>query len=179
MALTFATRPLTIAQNGRRGEWRRMSGLYDQHLEKNAANHAPLTPLGFLERAASVFPNKTAVIHGERAYSYREFDERCRRLASALVKAGIGPGGTVAVLAGNVPPTLEAHYGVPMLGAVLNAMNFRLDAATPPFSLPHGGAKVFILARDFGDVGRRAGLQVERKPIVVEIDDPQASYPEG
>ena len=91
-----------------------MGGIYDEHLDKNAANHAPLTPLGFLERAAAVHPGKTAVIHGERAYSYREFDERCRRLASALAKAGVGLGDTVSVLAGNVPATLEAHYGVPM-----------------------------------------------------------------
>src|SRR5262245_41726566 len=179
MALTFAVRPLTIAQNGRRGEWRRMSGQYDEHLEKNAANHAPLTPLGFLERAASVFPNKTAVIHGERAYSYREFDERCHRLGSALAKAGVGPGDTVSVLAGNVPATLEAHYGVPMLGAVLNAMNFRLDPATVAFCLAHGEAKVFIVDREFAEVGRKAVAQVERKPIVVEIDDPVASYPDG
>src|SRR5262245_53744089 len=132
-----------------------MGGIYDQDLEKNPANYAPLTPLGFLERAAAVFPNKTAVIHGDRAYSYREFDERCRRLASALAKAGVGPGDTVAVLAGNVPATLEAHYGVPMLGAVLNAMNFRLDAATVAFCIAHGEAKVFIVDREFADeIGR-------------------------
>ncbi len=156
-----------------------MAGMYDQHLDRNAANHAALTPLSFLERAAAVFPDKTAVIHGERAYSYRAFNERCCRLASALGKAGVGPGDTVAVLAGNVPATLEAHYGVPMLGAVLNAMNFRLDAATVAFCLAHGEAKVFIVDREFGEVGRKAVLQVERKPIVVEIDDPVASYPEG
>jgi 3-(methylthio)propionyl---CoA ligase len=153
--------------------------MYDQHLDKNAANHAPLTPLGFLERAAAVHPGKTAVIHGERAYSYREFDERCRRLASALAKAGVGSGDTVSVLAGNVPATLEAHYGVPMLGAVLNAMNFRQDAATVAFCLAHGEAKVFIVDREFAEVGRKAVLQVERKPIVVEIDDPLAGYPAG
>ena len=156
-----------------------MGGIYEQHLDKNPANYAPLTPLGFLERAAAVFPNKTAVIHGERAYSYREFDERCRRLASALTKAGVGPGDTVAVLAGNVPATLEAHYGVPMLGAVLNAMNFRLDAPTVAFCLAHGEAKVFLADREFAEVARKAVLQLERKPIVVEIDDPVAAYPEG
>src|SRR5262249_41940845 len=125
------------------------------------------------------FPTKTAGIPGERAYSYRQFDERCRRLASALAKAGVGPGDTVAVLAGNVPATLEAHYGVPMLGAVLNAMNFHLDAGTVAFCIAHGEAKVFIVDREFADVGRKAVAQVERKPIVVEIDDPQASYPDG
>jgi len=154
-----------------------MGGMYDEHLDKNAANHAPLTPLGFLERAAAVHPGKTAVIHGERSYSYREFDERCRRLASALAKAGVGPGDTVSVLAGNIPATLEAHYGVPMLGAVLNAMNFRQDAGTVAFCLAHGEAKVFIVDREFAEVGRKAVAQVERKPIVVEIDDPVAAYP--
>jgi len=152
--------------------------MYDEHLDKNAANHAPLTPLGFLERAAAVHPGKTAVIHGERAFSYREFDERCRRLASALAKAGVGPGDTVSLLAPNVPATLEAHYGVPMLGAVLNAMNFRQDAGTVAFCLAHGEAKVFIVDREFAEVGRKAVAQVERKPIVVEIDDPVASYSE-
>jgi fatty-acyl-CoA synthase len=153
--------------------------MYDQHLDKTAANYAALTPLGFLERAAAVFPNKTAVIHGERAYSYREFDERCRRLASALAKAGVDRGDTVAVLAGNIPATLEAHYGVPMLGAVLNAMNFRQDAATVGFCLAHGEAKVFIVDREFAEVARQAMQQVERKPILIEIDDPVAAYPAG
>jgi fatty-acyl-CoA synthase len=156
-----------------------MPGIYDQHLGKNAANYAPLTPLVFLDRAAAVFSAKTAVIHGDRTYSYREFNERCRRLASALGKAGVGPGDTVAVLAGNIPPTLEAHYGVPMIGAVLNALNIRLDAGTVGFCLAHGNAKVFIVDREFADVSRKAVAQLERKPIVVEIDDPVAQYPEG
>ena len=156
-----------------------MAGIYDQHLDKNAANHAPLTPLTFLERAAAVFPDKTAVIHGERAYGYREFDERCRRLASALTKAGVGPGDTVAVLAGNVPATLEAHYGVPMAGAVLNAMNIRLDAGTIGFCLGHGDARVFIVDREFGEVAQKAVAQLERKPILVEVDDPFGDYPTG
>jgi fatty-acyl-CoA synthase len=156
-----------------------MPGIYDQHLDKNPANYAPLTPLAFLERAAAVFPAKTAVIHGDRAYSYREFAERCRRLGSALGKAGVGLGDTVAVLAGNIPATLEAHYGVPMIGAVLNAMNIRLDAATVAFCLAHADAKVFIVDREFAEVARKAIAQLERKPIVVEIDDPVAEYAEG
>ncbi|HTO85208.1 MAG TPA: acyl-CoA synthetase [Methylomirabilota bacterium] len=153
--------------------------IYDQHLDKNAANYAPLTPLTFLDRAAAVYPRRAAVIHGDRTYGYREFDERCRRLAGALVKAGVGPGDTVAVLAPNIPATLEAHYGVPMLGAVLNAMNIRLDAATIGFCLAHGEAKVFIVDREFAEVARKAVAQVERKPIVVAIDDPVAQYPAG
>ena len=155
------------------------AGIYDQHLDKSAANYAPLTPLTFLERAAAVYPRKTAVIHGERRYSYREFDERCRRLASALAKAGIGPGDTVALLAANIPATLETHYGVPMLGAVLNAMNVRLDAGTIAFCLAHGEAKLFMVDREFAEVAQKAVAQVERKPIVVDIDDPVAQYPAG
>jgi len=155
-----------------------MPGIYDRHLDKNAANYAPLTPLTFLERAAAVFPAKTAVIHGDRSYSYREFAVRCRQLASALAKAGVGLGDTVAVLSGNIPATLEAHYGVPMIGAVLNAMNIRLDAGTIGFCLGHGNAKVFIVDREFADVARMAIAQLERKPIVVEIDDPVAQYPD-
>src|SRR5262249_33501374 len=144
-----------------RGERRGMAAhIYDQHLDKNAANYAPLTPLAFLDRAAAVYPRKAAVIHGNRTYSYREFDERCRRLAGALVKAGVGPGDTVAVLAPNIPATLEAHYGVPMLGAVLNAMNIRLDAGTIGFCLAHGEAKVFIVDREFAEVARKAVTQV-------------------
>ena len=156
-----------------------MPGIYDQHLDKNPANYAPLTPLTFLDRAAAVFPAKPAVIHGDRTYSYREFGERCRRLASALGKAGVGPGDTVAVLAGNIPATLEAHYGVPMIGAVLNAMNIRLDAGTVGFCLAHGNAKVFIVDREFAEVAGKAVAQLERKPILVEVDDPVAEYPEG
>ncbi len=152
--------------------------IFEQHLGKNAANHAPLTPLSFLDRAASVHPDKPAVIHGGRSYSYREFRARCCRLASSLAKAGVRPGDTVAVLAGNIPPTLEAHYGVPMLGAVLNAQNIRLDAATVAFCLAHADAKLFIVDREFADVGLKALAQVERKPIVVEIDDPVGGYAE-
>jgi fatty-acyl-CoA synthase len=156
-----------------------MAGIFDQQLDKNAANYSPLTPLTFLERAAAVFPDKTAVIHGERHYDYRAFSARCRRLASALGKAGVGPGDTVAVLAGNIPATLEAHYGVPMIGGVLNAMNIRLDAGTIGFCLAHGEAKVFIVDREFAAVAQGALAQVERKPIVVEVDDPVGQYPAG
>jgi len=150
--------------------------IFDEHLDKTAANFAPLTPLGFLDRAAAVFPDKVAVIHGERHYSYREFRQRCCRLAGALVKAGVGPGDTVAVLAGNVPATLEAHFGVPMLGAVLNAMNFRLDSATIAFCLGHAEAKVFIVDREFAATAQGALAAMARKPILVEIDDPEAGY---
>ncbi len=118
-------------------------------LDRNAANFAPLTPVSFLERAGAVYPGKTAVIHGELAYSYREFGERVRRLASVLAARGIGRGDTVAIIAPNVPALLEAHYAVPGLGAVLNALNYRLDAATIAFCLEHGEAKVLIADRGF------------------------------
>ena len=104
------------------------SSIYRQHLDANRANYAALTPLSFLARAAAVYPDKTAVIHGEQRFSYGRFRDRCHRLASALARRGIGEGDTVAVMAPNVPAMLEAHYGVPMIGAVLNCLNTRLDA---------------------------------------------------
>ncbi|MEX0814727.1 MAG: acyl-CoA synthetase [Dongiaceae bacterium] len=156
-----------------------MAGIYDRFLERNAANYAALTPLGFLERAAAVYPAKTAVIHGERAYSYREFDARCRRLASALAARGVGRGDTVAVLAGNIPATLEAHYGVPMLGAVLNTLNIRLDPATVAFCLAHGEAKVLIVDREYAETAAQALAGLDAPPYVVEIDDPVADYAHG
>src|SRR5512141_594557 len=108
------------------------------NLGRNRANHVALTPLDFLRRAADVFPAKTAVIHGDRSYTYRELDARCRRFASVLAARGVGRGDTVAVMAPNVPALLEAHYAVPGLGAILNALNYRLDAGTIAFCLEHG-----------------------------------------
>src|SRR5262249_39916848 len=108
------------------------------HLAPRSANFAALTPLTFLPRAAGAYPDKLAVVHGDKRFTYRQLDERCRRLADALRRHGIGPGDTVAVLAPNIPPLLEAHYGVPMAGAVLNALNYHLDARTLAFILAHG-----------------------------------------
>ena len=119
------------------------------HLARNPANYAALTPLGFLERAASVYPDKIAVIDGDRRFTYRHFYERCRRFADALRRRGIGHGDTVSVLAPNVPALLEAHYAVPMAGAVLNALNYRLDARSIAFILGHGGAKLLVADREF------------------------------
>src|SRR5688572_18566436 len=113
-------------------------------LPQNAANYAPLTPISFLDRAAEVYPGKAAVVHGDRTFTYREFRERVRRLASVLAARGIGRGDTVAVMAPNVPALLEAHYAVPGIGAVLNALNYRLDPATIAFCLNHGEARVLI-----------------------------------
>jgi fatty-acyl-CoA synthase len=155
------------------------TGMYDRDLDKNAANYTPLTPLSFLERAAAVYPDKTAVIHGERRYSYREFRERCHRLASALQKAGVGSGDTVAVLSPNIPATLEAHYGVPMTGAVLNAQNTRLDAATVAFCLNHAEAKVFIVEREWAPTALDALAKLEHKPLLVEVNDAETQYAPG
>ena len=144
-------------------------------LPRNAANYAPLTPLSFLERAAEVYPGKAAVIHGDRTYSYRELRERVRRLASVLAARGIGPGDTVAVMAPNVPALLEAHYAVPGLGAVLNALNYRLDAASIAFCLEHGAAKVLVTDRELSPVISQALAQLGREIFVVDIDDPLAT----
>jgi fatty-acyl-CoA synthase len=139
------------------------------------ANYVPLSPLTFLRRAAEVYPGKVAVVHGERRYTYREFDARCRRFASMLARAGIGRGDTVAVMSPNAPAALEAHYAVPGVGAMLNALNFRLDAATIAFCLEHGGARVLITDREFSPVVSDALARVKHDILVVDIDDPAAS----
>src|SRR4051794_24951526 len=122
---------------------------YDTGLDRNPANFQPLTPLSFLERAASVFPELTAVIHGPLRRSYREFYARTRRLASALHKHGIGRGDTVSAVLANTPAMLECHYGVPMCAAVLNTINTRLDAAVIAFQFDHAETKVLITDREF------------------------------
>ena len=148
-----------------------MSNPFETDLDRNAANYVPLTPLSFLERSASVFPERVAVVHGKRSYSWAETYRRCRRLASALRKRGVGKGDTVAVMAPNVPEVFEAHFGVAMAGAVLNALNIRLDAETIAFILTHGEAKVLITDREFAPVIEKALSLLERKPLVVDIDD--------
>jgi len=141
-------------------------------LARSAANHVPLSPVSFLRRAADTWPGKIAVRHGDAAFTYAQFESRCRRLASALARRGIGRGDTVAIVAPNVPAMLEAHYAVPGLGAVLNALNYRLDAATIAFCLRHGGAKALIVDREFSPMVARALAQCETKLLVVDIDDP-------
>jgi fatty-acyl-CoA synthase len=148
-----------------------MTNPYEIGLDKNAANYVPLTPIGFLVRSASVYPNRLAVVHGERRYSWREALDRCRRLASALSARGIGRGDTVALMAPNIPEAFEAHYGVPMAGAVLNALNIRLDPGTIAFILKHGEAKVLITDTEFAPVIGEALAQLEQKPIVIDIID--------
>jgi fatty-acyl-CoA synthase len=144
---------------------------YTVDLDRNAANHMPLSPVGFLERAASVHPDRPAVIHGVRRYTWSQAAERCRRLGSALQRHGVGKNDTVAVMAANTPELFEAHFGVPMAGGVLNALNTRLDAATIAFILDHGEAKVLITDREFASVVEPALAMAKRKPLVIDIDD--------
>jgi fatty-acyl-CoA synthase len=145
---------------------------YEIGLEKNAANYVPLSPIGFLVRSAAVYPNRLAVVHGKRRYSWREALERCRRLAAALTARGVGRGDTVALMAPSIPEAFEAHFGVPMAGAVLNALNIRLDPDTIAFILRHGEAKVLITDTEFAPVIRRALTQLDRTPVVIDIADP-------
>ena len=148
---------------------------YDIDLDRNPANFQPLTPLQFLERSAAVYPDHVAIIHGKLRRDYREFYARARRLASALAKRGIRRGDTVSVVLANTPAMLEAHYGVPMTGGVLNTINTRLDAAVNAFTLDHADAKVVIVDREFSKVMKDALRQAKVKPLVVDYDDPEYS----
>ncbi len=146
---------------------------FERGLARNAANHVPLTPVSFLEHSALIYPHKIAVRHGRLAYTYSEFEARSRRLASALARRGIARGDTVAVMAPNVPALLEAHYAVPALGAVLNALNVRLDAPAIAFCLQHGQAKVLIADAEFAPVIKSAVALLGRPILIVDIDDPE------
>ena len=150
------------------------SSIYDTDLDQNAANHEPLSPVSFLKRAAEVYPNRTAVIHGPMRLTYAEVYTRCRRLASALFKRGVERGDTVAVLAPNIPAHFEAHYGIPMTGAVINAINTRLDAAAIAFILDHGEAKVLMVDPELAGVAKSAVEQCSRDLLIIDIDDPLA-----
>ncbi len=143
-------------------------------LVKRKANFVPLTPLGFLSRAAQFFGARMAIVHGERRISYREMDQRCRRFAHALAKRGVGRGDTVAILSFNSPALLEAHYAVPMLGAVLNPINFRLDAAIIAFTLEHGEAKVLLADREFQATIKPALALLKNPPLVIDVADAEA-----
>ena len=156
----------------RRNRTGRRAHPYEAGLGPNAANHAPLTPLGFIARAASVAPRHVAVVHGPIRRSWAETYRRCRQLASALRRAGIGRGDTVALMAPNIPAAYECAFGVPMAGAVLNAMNIRLDAATIAFMLDHGDARVLLTDTEFAPVIAEALKRARRKPLVIDIADP-------
>ena len=150
---------------------------YEVDLERNPANYAPLTPLTFIEWSASVYPDRAAVIHGARRYTWKETYARCVRLASALAKRGIGVGDTVAAMLPNTPEMYECHFGVPMTGAVLNTLNTRLDADAIAFMLNHGEAKVLITDREFSGTIAGALEKVDRKPLVIDVDDPEYAGP--
>jgi len=147
---------------------------YDLHLGQNSANYVQLSPLSFIRRTAEVFPDRIGVIHGELRYTWDESYRRCRLLASALAARGVQPGDTVAVMAPNIPALFEAHFGVPLCGAVLNPLNVRLDAETIAFILTHGEARVLLTDREFSPVIRTALEKLDEKPLVVDIDDPLA-----
>jgi fatty-acyl-CoA synthase len=146
--------------------------MYDEGLPQNQANHAALTPLTFLERAAYVYPDRLSVVHTGQRFTWSQTYSRCRRLASALARLGVGKNDTVSVMLPNTPPMVEAHFGVPMCGAVLNSLNTRLDAETIAFMLRHAEAKVLITDREFSPVVGMALSQLKVKPIVIDVDDP-------
>jgi fatty-acyl-CoA synthase len=145
---------------------------YDVGLDKNPANYAALTPLSFIAWTARVYPGRLAVIHGERRFTWAETYARTRRLASALAGAGVTVGDTVATLLSNTPAMYEAHFGVPMTGAVLNTLNTRLDARAIAFMLDHAEAKVLIVDREFSDLATAALGMIDRRPLVIGVDDP-------
>ncbi len=151
---------------------------YSTGLDKNAANFVALSPLSYLERAARVYPDRTAIIYGELRQNWAQTYERCRRLASALAARGVAVGDTVAVMLPNVPAMFEAHFGIPMTGAVLNTLNTRLDAEAIAFMLQHGEAKVVLTDREYSDVMAKAlAMCGTHRPFVIEVDD--AAAPEG
>src|SRR6201986_4726478 len=150
---------------------------FETNLDRHPANYIPLSPVSFLTRAASAFAGKVAVIDGERRFTYTQLLERCVRLASGLAQLGVKRLDTVAIIASNIPEMIEAHFAVPMLGAVLNPLNTRLDAANIAFSLMHGNAKVLIVDADYAPLVRQALQQVDRKIVVVDIASPDSSTP--
>ncbi len=160
-----------------------MDNPYERDLDRNAANHQPLTPLVYLERAARTYPDHIAIIHGGQRISYRDFWRRSLKLAAALASRGIGKGDTVTVMLSNTPPMLEAHFGVPMTKAVLHSLNTRLDAAVIAFQLDHAGTKLLIVDREFSSVVKEALALARVKPLVIDYDDPDyaadAPYPKG
>ena len=146
--------------------------IYQRDLDRTAANFTPLTPLGYLERTAAVYPDCPSVVYGDRRYNWAQTYARCRRLASALTTRGVGAGDTVSIIAANIPEMYEAHFGVPMAGAVLNAINTRLDAPVIAFILNHAEAKVLLVDPEFSGVVKQALEQVDHDLLVIDIADP-------
>lgn len=150
-----------------------MSNIYSQSLDKVAANSQPLTPINFLNRSADVYPDKIAIIHGKQKFTYQQYRKNVRRLASSLIKNGVNPGQTVSIMAANIPAFLDAHYGVPLTGAVLNAINIRLDAENIAFILDHAECDVLFTDTAFSGVIKQALALSKRQPLVIDIDDPE------
>src|ERR1700716_290822 len=148
---------------------------FETNLDRHPSNYIPLSPVSFLTRAASAFANKVAVIDGERRYTYAQLLDRCVRLASALAQLGVKRLDTVAIIASNIPEMIKAHFAVPMLGAVLNPLNTRLDAANVAFSLMHGSAKALIVDGDYAPLVGQALAQVDHEIVVIDIDAPDSS----
>ncbi len=148
-----------------------MNNIYNQGLDKVVANSQPLTPINFLNRTADVYPNKIAIIHGKQKFTYDEYRKNVRRLASGLIHHGVKPGQTVSIMAANIPAFLDAHYGVPLTGAVLNAINIRLDAENIAFIMDHGECDVLLTDTAFSGVIKQALAISTRKPLVIDIDD--------
>jgi fatty-acyl-CoA synthase len=158
-----------------------MANIFEQGLERNSANFTPITPLLFLERSAQIYPNRLAVIHGQLRQTWQQTYDRCRRLASALSQHGVGLGDTVAVMLPNTPPMVEAHFGIPMVGAVLNSLNTRLDPETIAFMLNHGEAKVVIVDPEFSGTMKKA-LEIAKKEsgrefLVIDIEEKEFDIP--
>jgi len=149
--------------------------IYEQSLDQNQANFAQLTPLNFIERAARVYPDRLSIINGDTQYSWSQTYKRCCLLASALQKIGIGVGDTVSFMGANTPETFEAHFGVPMTGAILNALNVRLDAKAIAFILEHAETKVLFTDKEYSETIKAALQIVSNKPVVIDIDDPYFS----
>ncbi len=156
-----------------------MAHMYDTNLDKNDANFTPLSPLSFLIRAAEVYPNRTSIIHGKKQFTWSETYKRSKQLASALSKRGIGKGDTVAVLCFNTPEIYETHFGVPMIGAVLNTINIRLDVDTIRYILEHGEAKALITDNELSPTIKQVLNKIKNKILVIDIDDELANHPEG
>ena len=156
-----------------------MTDMYNTNLDKNHANFTPLSPLSFLQRSAEVYPNRLSIIHGSKKYTWSDTFKRSKQLASALTKKGVGKGDTVAVLCFNTPEIYEAHYGIPMIGAIINTINIRLDVDTISYILEHGEAKVVITDNELSPTIKEVLNKIKTKPLVIDIDDELANHPEG
>ena len=156
-----------------------MTDMYNTNLDKNHANFTPLSPLSFLQRSAEVYPNRLSIIHGSKKYTWSDTFKRSKQLASALTKKGVGKGDTVAVLCFNTPEIYEAHYGIPMIGAIINTINIRLDVDTISYILEHGEAKVVITDNELSPTMKEVLNKIKTKPLVIDVDDELANHPEG